>query len=184
MSEAKPIVILALAASLLAGCVKDEDDRLAEIAAEHARQQAAQNQEMARLNREIATGSRNLVEADAKSRDELLAMSREVQEQQNQLEAERRALAVERRRESLLAPILSTSLLLVVCSLPLVLCWYLLHGLRQDAASAAELNEVLIVELAAEQPAFLPAPAAFESIDHCSDRSITDEDSQSAARIE
>ncbi len=39
-----------------------------------------------------------------------------------------------RYRESLLVPVLSTTGLLLITSLPLVLCWYLLRGLQHETA--------------------------------------------------
>jgi hypothetical protein len=89
----------------------------------------------------------------------------EVGQQRDQLEEERRAIAGERLRESILAPIIANAGPLVVCGLALVLCWFLLFGLRRDGDDDAVVGEILIEELVAERPAFVP-PAVFrQSVD-------------------
>jgi hypothetical protein len=149
------IIPTAIVLALLAGC--DEDHRIAEVAVQSAERQAAQNEAVTALNHEVAEGTKRLAEAQAVAREELVAMQRDVQIQRNELEAERRALADERHRESLLAPVLSTLGLLLVGSLPLVLCWYLLHCLRGDSQDEA-VAEVLTLELTADEPLLLPPP--------------------------
>ena len=47
------------------GC--DEDERLAEMAERHSARQAEQNRQMADLQKEVAEGTRQLVEADART---------------------------------------------------------------------------------------------------------------------
>lgn len=137
---------------LATGC-SSSDDRLIKHVAESNRQQAAQTQEMAKVHREVAEGTSRLVEAVADSRKEMVAMESDLQEQRAQLDAERRSIANERYRESLLAPVVSSVGLMLVAALPLVLCWYLLHGLR---TSDEDVSEVLIQNLVSEQLA-LPA---------------------------
>jgi hypothetical protein len=148
---------------MTAGC-EDPDTRLARMAEHAIEQQAAQNEELARLNREVAEGTRQLIEADAAARQELLAAQQELQRQQSEvnaqrdaLEAERRAWARQRRTESVLAPILTTLGTALLALLPLVLCWYLLHGLSRTPEQ--QVAELLIEELAAEQPTLLPPPS-------------------------
>ncbi|MDP6718224.1 MAG: hypothetical protein QGF59_06210 [Pirellulaceae bacterium] len=138
---------------LATGC-SSSDDRLVRHVAESNRQQAAQNQEIAKVHREVAEGTSRLVEAVAESRKEMVAMESDLQEQRTQLDEERRAIANERHRESLLAPIVSSVGLMLVAALPLVLCLYLLHGLRTPDE---DVSEVLIQNLVSEQLA-LPQP--------------------------
>jgi hypothetical protein len=62
--------------------------------------------------------------------------------------------SVERRFESLLAPVIETTGVLLIAALPLVLCWYLLHGLRgQDE----DVSEVLVSQLISQTPELLGA---------------------------
>ena len=138
---------------LATGC-SSSDDRLIRQVAESNRQQAQQNLEMSKVHREVAEGTSRLVEAVAESRKEMVAMESDLQEQRTQLDAERRSIANERHRESLLAPVVSSVGLMLVAVLPLVLCWYLLHGLRTPNE---DINEVLIETLVNEQLA-LPTP--------------------------
>ena len=147
-----PITLMLL---LAAGC-SSSDDRLVRHVTESNRQQAEQNREMARLHQNLAEGNTRLVEAVAESRQEMLAMESNLQDQRDRLEAERKSLASQRYWESLLAPALTDVGMLLVASLPLVLCWYLLHGLR--SAGDDDVNEVLLRELVAEDRLLLPAP--------------------------
>ena len=149
------------------GC-QQSDDRLARMAAEAARQQAAQNEEMARLNREVAAGTKQLVEGDAKARQELIAAQRDLQRQQEQVAVQRDALETERKEwarqrstESVYAPILSTLGMTLLALLPLVLCWYLLQGLGRT--DDEQIGEILIEDIIAEEPQLLPAPPAASS---------------------
>jgi hypothetical protein len=135
------------------------------MAQESVDQQAAQNAEMSRLNREVAAGTRQLVEADAEARQQLLAAQQQLQVQQQELssqrdalEAERKAWAGQRRTESMLAPLLTTFGAAFLALLPLALCASLLHGLARTAD--AEVGELLIHELTQSTPLLLPAPAA------------------------
>ena len=143
-------LILALAVGIvISGC--DENKRVAEVAVESARRQAAQDVEMARLNREIAEGSKRLVEAN----DKLLSAQHDLDGQRGQIDGERRSLADERHRDSLLGPILTSLGWLLVGSLPLILCWYLLHGLRQGGEDV-EIGHLLIEEITSDDPTLLP----------------------------
>ena len=138
---------------LATGC-SSSDDRLVRHVAESNRQQAQQNSEMAKLHQEVASGTSRLVVAVTESRKEMVAMESDLQKQRTQLDNERRSIANERHRESLLAPVVSSVGLMLVAALPLVLCWYLLHGLRTPDE---DVSEVLIQNLAREQLA-LPTP--------------------------
>ena len=148
--HAKMILMIILAT----GC-SSSDDRLVQHVAESNRQQAAQNNEMAKVHREVAEGPSRLVEAVAESRQEMLEMESDLQGQRTQLDKERRSIANERHRESLLAPIVSSVGLMLVAALPLVLCWYLLHGLRTPDE---DVSEVLIQNLVSEQLALASPP--------------------------
>ena len=158
-------IVLLTACSLLSGC--DEDKRLAQMAQENAQRQAAQNEEMARLNREVAEGSKRLVEASAEANDKLSIAQQTLDSQRNQIDGERRSLADERHRESILGPLISTIGNLLICALPLVLCWFLLHGLRKGGQEA-DISELLIEEIASEQPTLLPLPPQIAAGDHSS----------------
>jgi hypothetical protein len=138
---------------LASGC-SSSDDRLIRHVSESNRQQAEQNAEMAKLHQEVASGTSRLVDAVTESRKEMVAMESDLQKQRTQLDNERRSIANERHRESLLAPVVSSVGLMLVAALPLVLCWYLLHGLRTPDE---DVSEVLIQNLAREQ-LVLPTP--------------------------
>ena len=128
------------------------DERLVHQLADTSREVVQQNQEIAKTQHEIAEGSKQLVNAVAESRHEHNELQRNVQAQRDSLESERRSIAVERRNESLLVPVIETVGVLLVAGLPLVLCWYLLHGLRgQDD----DVSEVLVSQLVRQSPELL-----------------------------
>ena len=120
---------------LMSGC----DDRAAQIAREAADRQAQQNTAMAELNKEVASGTHRLVEADAQARKEIVGVHRDLQAERTRLdtgwsdlEQERRQIAGERRTESLLAPAVQTAGLLAVVALVLGFCWYALVKVRHE----------------------------------------------------
>lgn len=148
---------------MAAGCHLD-DDRANRLAEQAVTQQAAQNAEMARLNREVAEGTQRLVKADAAARQELLAAQRDLQTQQAEvhqqrdvLETERKALAADRRTESVLAPIVATLGTAFLCLFPVgVACFVLWHA---PPSASNDIAELLIVDLASDHPRLRP-PAA------------------------
>jgi hypothetical protein len=158
-------VALILLLALIAGC--NEDQRLVEQAREADERQAEQNRQIAHQNHELAEATNKLIEADAKSREELVALERDLQaeraavgRQRDALEAERKQIANQRRHESMLAECIGGAITLLACLLPLVLCWRLLAGWRGGGSDEA-LGELLTIELAAESPSpLLPSPAA------------------------
>src|SRR3954452_5095867 len=151
--------MLILSITLLAathGC----DDKATQIAREAADRQAQQNTEMAQFTKEVASGSHQLVEADAKARQEIVGVHHDLQAERarldtsrSELESERRQIAGQRRTESMLV---SVSTLIGAASLVVALlgfCWYALISVRQSDDIDAQLNELLICEiLPAETP--------------------------------
>jgi hypothetical protein len=152
--------ILALAAS---GC--DKDKRLAEQAERNAARQAEQNVRMAEAQREVAEGSRRLVEADAEARKEMVALQREVQtervdigRQRDSLESDRRQIAEQRYSDPILADAITQIGLLLACILPLIVCWQLLRRPAEPADESA-VAQLLLQDLVAEHPILrFPAP--------------------------
>ncbi|MBI2823133.1 MAG: hypothetical protein HYX69_00415 [Planctomycetia bacterium] len=156
-----PIKTLTLLAVILAsGCSSDE--RLVHHVETASERQAEQNRQIAHQNHELAEATNNLIEADAIARKETLSLQRGLQveqfrigQQRDELEAERRQVSEQRHRESILAAVLSDLGLTLACLLPLVLCAYLLHGLRHEP-SDRELSDLLVAELASDTPMLLP----------------------------
>src|SRR6476659_9651326 len=134
------------------------NDRATQIAREAADRQAQQNTEMAQLNKEVASGSHQLVEADAKARTEIVGVHHDLEAERerldtsrSELESERREIAGQRRTESMLIPI-SGLLLFVVL---LGFCWYALMSSRRSENSDAQLTELLIQEILPDEPSLL-----------------------------
>ena len=146
------ILLFVLFLALLGGCTSDE--RVVAIAREAADRQAQQNAHMAET-----------VRAETQAHQEMARLQRDVQahqaeigRQRDVLEAERRPIATQRQRESLLAPMMESFGLLLVLALVLGFCWSLLIGLSREGEpeDTAVANELLLQELLLEQPEALP----------------------------
>ena len=165
-------ILLTLIAAMT-GC--DEDERLTRMAEEHTQRLVAQSQQMAELQREVAQGAKKLVEADARAREEIIALQRDIQteraevgQQRDQLEEDRRDLAAQRRNDPIIAAAITQVGIVVACVLPLVLCWYLLRR-EPDEPEDAAITEVLIGDLTAERPMLLPPAADRRAAIACED---------------
>jgi hypothetical protein len=139
---------------VLLGVTNGCDDRVAQVAREAADRQAQQNTEMAQLNKEVASGSHQLVEADAKARQEIVGVHHDLQNERgrldtsrSELESERREIADQRRTESMLVSLASAigGVSLVVTLLGF--CWYVLVVACRGDGTDAQLNELLIREI-------------------------------------
>ena len=113
--------VAVMIALLMSGCSSDGGDaRLAQMTERHEQRQAEQNKQLAQLQQEVATGSRQLVEADAEARRELTVLQRELQAQQAQivkghdaLEEERRQLASQRQRDPIIAAAIAGAMAII-----------------------------------------------------------------------
>jgi len=144
------LVILALAVLLLASSGCDEDEQ----------------QKALRSQAQLAEASRELVQADAKARGEVIALQRDLQQgqgelagQRDQLENDRRQYADQRYRDPILASKILTVGIVLACLLPLALCMTLVLSLRDPAQTEATLAEILVEEIASEEPLLLPKMA-------------------------
>ena len=143
------LVLLFMTLPMIAGCV--EDDKQSRLwqqqQIEHMQQQAKDN----------TAAARALVEADASARQQLIALERDVQReraelgrQRDQIELERKALASERQRAPLIAATLHGVGMLLLATLPLILCWLLLCG-AHVTSDPDELESFLILSLAGDE---------------------------------
>lgn len=135
---------------LVVGCDEDELRRLAKEAADR---QAEQNKELVSLNREVAEGTRRLVAEDAASRKVLVAAHQQMQHERqqlstgwNQLEAERKSIAHQRRQESLVAIGVREGGAVVLAILAITLACLMIRGARHHDPSADDLIDTLLVE--------------------------------------
>ena len=116
------------------GC--DRDEQLVEMAREHGRQQAEQSRRVLELQQELQVSQA------------------EVGRQRDAMEEERRELGQKRYMAPILAAAIQNVGLLIVCTLPLVLCWYLLRQHVEPIDDGA-VTEVLLEEFSNEQPLLL-----------------------------
>jgi hypothetical protein len=160
MEQAIRTILTLTSVAITVGC--DESRRLAEQAARNTEMQASQNHEMARVNREVAEGSRRLVAADAEARRQVLAIQKDLQTERQQiavgrdaLEAERQQMAAQRHRDPVVAAAITNTGIILACLLPLALCGYLLHSLCGRSSEEA-IGDVLLMDLVSESPLLLP----------------------------
>ena len=167
-------LILALSAMLIlivSGCSSDENRRLADLAERQLERQHEQNQRMTEMQREVAEGSRQLVEADAQARQEMIKLQKGIQteratvgEQRDALEQERRDFAAQRHRDPIIAQAIQQIGLIAACLLPLIICWWLLRQ-PVEPANDQVLSELLISELTAANPLILPSDSPIKTLE-------------------
>jgi len=164
------VVFLTVILSLMictAGCSSSGDERLVDLSQESVNRQAEQNQAIAKQSEQVAQAAHELVEADAKARQEVIQLQVDLQKdaqadrrsldrQHEDLENERRQVAQDRHRDPIIAAAIQDAVILVACLLPLVLAWFVIRGLRHEPDEAV-LGDLLVQELVAEQPLLLPA---------------------------
>ena len=145
------------------GCNSNENSRVAELATQQLKRQADQNRRMSELQQEVASGSRELVEADANARQEMVTLQREMQTERNeighqrdQLEAERREIADRRNRDPIIAAAITRVAFVVVSLLPLLICWLLLQQ-KVEPADKYEITELLLEDLDSAEPRLMPS---------------------------
>ncbi len=90
----KMIIPLAAAVMLLAAGCSSRDRRLTRM----VEQQAAQNREMVKLNRDVAQGLTKITQENADFRKEALAVQKQLHDQRGELVKKQEALDEERRR--------------------------------------------------------------------------------------
>lgn len=150
-----------VAGLMLAGCSQDE--RLAEFAQQATHEQAQQNERVAEANRLVAESHERLIEADARSRTELVALQQDLRSDQaevgrlrDELEVERREIVDERRTDSATGSGLVALAVMIACLSPLLLGAAALFGLFTEPKDT-EISFVLADELARTQHEMLPS---------------------------
>jgi hypothetical protein len=124
---------------------------------------------------ELIQVQQDLVDRDAQCRRELnalqhksqsaiLAERQSIDRQREDLEADRRNIADKRHRAPIVAAAISQIGLVLACLLPLGLCGYLLYVLRHTGDDDAAVTELLIEEIVADKPLFLPVPGLTPTI--------------------
>ncbi len=172
------LILLMLLA--VAGCSKPadmRDQRLAEFAKQSMEQQAKQNDRIAEQSRAVIEQSQKLVEAtkelvahDAQARQELIAAQEKLTTQLNQqratidagrdqLEQDRREIAQQRHRDPILAAAIQNVGLLIACTLPLIVCIFVIKRMSSREPDDAAVAELLVHELVTDQPRLLPGPS-------------------------
>jgi hypothetical protein len=156
------------------GCRSSTDEKLVEMAREHASRQAESQRQMSDLQMQVAEGAKELVESDAKAREELTSLQREMQGHQaeigrerDKMEAERREIAGNRYRDPIVAAVIMDVGILVACLLPLIVAVYVLWSARRAGESDSAVAELLVQELVATEPRLLlPGQSPLPRLEH------------------
>ncbi len=174
-----------------AGCSKPDmrDQRLAEFAKQSMEQQAKQNDRIAEQSKAVVEESQRLAEAtkelvahDAQARQELIAAQEKLTTQldqqratidagRDQLEQDRREIAEQRFRDPILAAAVQNVGLIIACSLPLIVCVFVIRRMSSSEPDDAAVAELLVHELTSDRPHLLPGPSLRPpALEHSADR--------------
>ena len=166
MTKAIEFFFLSFAVLIVSGC-QSESERLAGFAERSVQQQATQNQEMAKLNSDVAEALQSVSSDQLQSRKEYTDLLQQIQSQQasladsaNSLAEERRDIARAQRRDSIFAPIFATVGAILACLLPLLIVWRLLTIAETSQGTEVDLTELLANELVTDRPLLLTARAS------------------------
>jgi len=129
------MAIVAAATLIMIGC--DENQRIADLAQRELEHRAAETQQLAELHSKVQ-----------KERLEL-------GQGRDQLEEDRRQIANQRHRDPLIANAINGAVWLLVCVLPLFVCWRLLQTPDEHEIEQA-VGEFFIADFVAEEPLLLP----------------------------
>ncbi len=173
------MILLALALLTVIGCSPApdmRDQRLAEYTERSMQEQSRQNEHIARQSQavvqesqQLAEAAQQLVQSDAEARAEMIAAQERLTGQldqqraavdagRDQLEQERQQIAARRHRDPVIAAAITTTGVTLAALLPLLLAGLVIWRLRDEASELETLNQLLVEELAAEQPRLLPPP--------------------------
>jgi len=176
MTNATHVMLVILLMLVIVGCTNN-DDRLVEMAREHAARQAESQRQMTDLQKQVAEGSRQLVESDAKAREKLTALQNDLRtdqatigHQRDQLEDDRREIAAQRHRDPIIAAVIMDIGIILACLLPLALGVYVLRAACRPGESDSAVAELLVQELVASEPRLsLPGRSSLPAIEHQTD---------------
>ena len=177
----RPLFVLMM--MIATGCESSSDRRLTELAERSAARQQQQNQIIARQaesvvreTQRITEAAKELVAKDAEARKAMIQAQRELQSelqterssldrQREDLDQQRQTLAEQRIREPVIAEAILTVGTLLGSLVPLVIVAYALSRLGQAHPDVEELSELLVRELAGEQPILSP-PRSVPALEH------------------
>ena len=136
---------------LLSGC-RDapdlRDQRLADFARQAMTEQHAQNDRIA-----------DLLSAQQQLNSQLDLQRAEIHAGRDQLEVDRRELAVQRQREPVIAAAVEATGLLLAAILPLLVCICVIRQMSHAEPDHAAVAELLVTELTSLEPRLLSGPA-------------------------
>ncbi len=158
MPKQMMVLIVTVVVLVIVGCRGDENKRLADQAEKNLERQAAQELRNADLHREVAEGTKRLVESDAAAREDIIGLHRDVQSERSELgrqrdllELDRRDVANSKNRVPVIAEAIKAVGLMIACAVPLLIAWQVLRRSDQGDENAA-IAELLLEEISSPIP--------------------------------
>jgi len=170
-----------LLTTIVGGCGRSPDERLADFAQQSMAEQRKQNDRIADQSQavveeshQLAETAKELVKSDAEARRELIAAQQELTSQLNgqqaaihtghqQLEQDRREIAEQRHRDPIVAAVIQNFGLTLACLLPLLVAVFVIRQIQSQEPDHAAVAELLILEMTADEPRLLPGPMSERS---------------------
>lgn len=152
----KRLPILAVILLTTIGCQNDSD-RIANMATQHANQQAELSRETVELQTVLVGGTQQLVGADAQARRDFLELEAKLDEhratidrRQDELAEARLELAKQQARDPIVANAVLSVGTILTCMLPLLFAGYILrsnfHQSDDEVASELLLDEIVAIQ--------------------------------------
>jgi hypothetical protein len=155
------VSLLALAISTaVIGCSPApdyRDQRLAEFAKQSAAQQSQQNNRIADLVEQNAKSRQDFLEAHETLTMQINSQQSALDTARSQLEQDRKDIASQRHRDPIIAAAIQGVGVFFACLLPLAVAMFVIWQMRSQGQDESAVADLLITELTAEKPLFLPA---------------------------
>lgn len=155
-----------IAVLAMIGC----DERVVAVSREASDRQAVQNLQMAELQQEVASGTRELVKSDAAARKEFAGVHRDLQRERrmlsnswNGLELERRRVDLQRRNYSVGSAVAAALLGVLILAAILGFLWQLLALASHGDSLDEELSELVLKQLTMDAQGPMSLPSGDES---------------------
>ena len=152
------LFLLILLTVLMANGCESRDERIARLAEYTVAEQARQNERLAKQHEKIAHASREILEAEGRSREQFLSLNQALQTERAEIGQQRDVLELERKelaRHRYLDPIIASAILeagvVLGCLLPLVVCILVLRSLTMGSDDESAMNDLLVNEIIDEQ---------------------------------
>jgi hypothetical protein len=133
------------------------DQRLAEFAKQSTEQQSQQNNRIADLVEQNAKSRQDFLEAHENLTMQINSQQSALDTARSQLEQDRKDIAAQRHRDPIIAAAIQSVGVFFACLLPLAVAVFVIRQMQSQGPDESAVADLLITELTAEKPLFLPA---------------------------